>query len=200
MVTTRRERKKERTRTDLIECAVALFREKGFTETSIDEITEKADVSKGTLYNHFQDKESILVGYFQNKIATSSNEFRAKLLAHKNIEVRLNALLDFVFQILIDDLDLASIYFRYRLNDLSALSDARQRSGIETLVVEIIEEAQKNGELRSDLPSVIIARSFQFVFMSFLLFNTQGKKPADLNPYKAQILELFLHGAKHHDF
>ena len=65
----RRERKKEETRVSIIDCAVSFFREKGFQETSMEEIAEKSDVSKGTLYNYFENKESILVGYFQTIIA-----------------------------------------------------------------------------------------------------------------------------------
>jgi AcrR family transcriptional regulator len=58
----RRERKKEETRKNIITSALELFKEKGFQETLVEEISEKADVSKGTLYNYFSDKESILVG------------------------------------------------------------------------------------------------------------------------------------------
>jgi AcrR family transcriptional regulator len=195
MLPTRRERKKEKSRNDLIDCAVSLFREKGFAETSIDEITEKADISKGTLYNYFQDKESILVGYFQNKIAESNLEFRARLMGTGEIRSKLNTLLDLMAQILVDDLDLASIYFRYRLRDFGTSFDNSQRSGMENVIVELIKTAQENHEIRTDLPPALIAKNFLFLFMSFFIFDSMKTEPAESRLDREQIIELFLHGA-----
>jgi len=195
MLPTRRERKKEKSRNDLIDCAVSLFREKGVAETSIDEITEKADISKGTLYNYFQDKEAILVGYFQNKIAASSLEFRARLMGAGEIRSKLSALLDLMTRMLVDDLDLASVYFRYRLRDFGTSLDNSKRSGMENVLVELIKTAQERDEIRTDLPAELIAKNFLFLFMSFFLFDGTETDPAQIRLDREQIIELFLHGA-----
>jgi len=55
----RRERKKEETKRKIFEAAVKLFTDKGFTATTVDEIAEAADVSKGTFFNYFPRKEVI---------------------------------------------------------------------------------------------------------------------------------------------
>ena len=56
----RRERKKQETRQGLLEAALALFRERGYDETTIEEITDRADVAKGTFFNYFPSKEALL--------------------------------------------------------------------------------------------------------------------------------------------
>jgi AcrR family transcriptional regulator len=56
----RRERKKEETRERIFTEAIRLFRKKGFDHTTIDEITERADVAKGTFFNYFPRKEAVL--------------------------------------------------------------------------------------------------------------------------------------------
>lgn len=43
----------------ILEAAAQLFSEKGFPEVSFDQIASEADVARRTLYNHFQDKESL---------------------------------------------------------------------------------------------------------------------------------------------
>lgn len=193
--TTHRERKKEKNRNDIIECAVSLFQEKGFVETSIDEIIEKADISRGTLYNYFPDKESILAGYFQNKVMASSEAFLTKLSAGKGIRAKLDSLLDFMYEILADDLELAGVYFRNRMKDFGSSFEQSQRSGMETLIIELIKTAQENGEIRADVPTLVIAKNFHFLFMSFFIFNTQ-EKPSTKKPMsKGQVIELFLNGA-----
>lgn len=59
-IPSRTERKKERTRRQLLEVALALFFEKGIYWTKIEDITERADVGKGTFYQYFETKEALL--------------------------------------------------------------------------------------------------------------------------------------------
>ena len=56
---TRRERKKEETKGRIAEVALELFRRKGVEATTVEEICEKADVAKGTFFNHFPHKEAV---------------------------------------------------------------------------------------------------------------------------------------------
>jgi AcrR family transcriptional regulator len=55
----RQTRKRERTRGDLVAAAEQLVAARGIDAISIDDITEAADVAKGTFYTHFADKTDI---------------------------------------------------------------------------------------------------------------------------------------------
>ena len=55
----RQERRKARTRRKLIEAAQDLLAERGTTDVSIQEITERADVGFGSFYNHFETKSEL---------------------------------------------------------------------------------------------------------------------------------------------
>jgi AcrR family transcriptional regulator len=57
--TDRRARRREQTRTKLIDAARSLFARQGVDNTRINEITEEADVGFGSFYNHFESKEAI---------------------------------------------------------------------------------------------------------------------------------------------
>src|SRR5262252_2533188 len=56
----RRERRKEETRKQIFQAAMKLFGKKGVFATTVEEITEAADVGKGTFFNYFPSKEAIL--------------------------------------------------------------------------------------------------------------------------------------------
>jgi AcrR family transcriptional regulator len=56
----RRERKKDEPRRALREAAHRLFAEKGFAQTTIDDITEAADVSRRTFFRYYDSKEDLL--------------------------------------------------------------------------------------------------------------------------------------------
>jgi AcrR family transcriptional regulator len=56
-----RERKKARTRASIREHALGLFREQGYTATTVEQIAEAAEVSPATFYRYFPTKEDVVL-------------------------------------------------------------------------------------------------------------------------------------------
>jgi AcrR family transcriptional regulator len=52
---------KERTRQRLLTEAQRLFRERGYAATSLEQIAEAAEVTKGAIYGHFASKEDLML-------------------------------------------------------------------------------------------------------------------------------------------
>lgn len=63
-VESRHTRRKARTRARITAAANRLFTEKGYLETSVEDISETADVAVRTIYTHFPSKAAILLDYF----------------------------------------------------------------------------------------------------------------------------------------
>jgi AcrR family transcriptional regulator len=61
----RRERKKLETRERIFESGVALFATHGYDSTTVEQIGERADVSRATVFNYFARKEDIVFEWFE---------------------------------------------------------------------------------------------------------------------------------------
>lgn len=66
----RHTRRKARTRARITEAANRLFAERGYLETSVEDISEEADVAVRTIYTHFPSKAAILLAYFDHWLDT----------------------------------------------------------------------------------------------------------------------------------
>jgi AcrR family transcriptional regulator len=73
----RNARRREATRTKLIEAAKALIARQGVDNTRIQEITDEADVGFGSFYNHFESKEALIEAVLAETIAAQGAEIDA---------------------------------------------------------------------------------------------------------------------------
>ena len=64
---TRRERERRERRRAMLNAARSVFAEKGYQDATLDEIAERAEFGKGTLYNYFEGgKEELLFAIFED--------------------------------------------------------------------------------------------------------------------------------------
>ena len=65
----RSERRKAKTAAAILDAAEVLFRLRGFQATTIDEIAERADVSVGSVYVHFENKAGLYLALVERALA-----------------------------------------------------------------------------------------------------------------------------------
>jgi TetR/AcrR family transcriptional regulator of autoinduction and epiphytic fitness len=89
----RRQRKKEAVRSQIIASSIELFSVHGIEGVTVDQIAETADIGKGTIYNYFQTKEDIVVAF----IVDFERQVQAELHRFTSSRRRLDAILtDFI--------------------------------------------------------------------------------------------------------
>ncbi len=91
---TRTQKRARMTRRRLKKAALDVFSEKSVDAATIEEITEKADVGKGTLYQHFADKEQMVVTLVEEAVEHLIEHMRSYEGAPENLEEMLEHLLD----------------------------------------------------------------------------------------------------------
>jgi AcrR family transcriptional regulator len=146
-----RQRKSIAAKLAFFQAAVTLFREKGYDETSVDEIADRAGFSRATFFNHFGTKEGVLRYYGQmlaERVEQSLAEMDQDVSPLKRIECLLRVMLAEAEQ----SREELRVVYRYRSRDpdhLDGLTASRRK--VWDLTSRLVAEAQQQGEVRRDL-------------------------------------------------
>src|SRR5580693_6277130 len=81
----RRERHKADIRLRLFRSALTLFAARGFASTTVEDITQAADVAKGTFFNYFPTKEHLLMEFGEMRLDILRNARSEALEGQKSI-------------------------------------------------------------------------------------------------------------------
>ncbi len=145
----RRERKKDETHTRIFKAAVQLFREKGFEETTIDDITERADVAKGTFFNYFPKKEAVL-GFLSEAQLAKAEEFAETIMAErKPVRLKLTELLQRIASVYEEEPELSQYVMRESMKRAHTPTDTVHMHW-HNLLMGLFREGQETGEFRRD--------------------------------------------------
>jgi len=169
------------TRESLFRAALDLFARKGFTETTVEDITEAADVGKGTFFNYFPSKDHILLAFGEmqlGKLASAVEEARRtgepmpQFLRSLGIRMTQEPVRNpGIIRVLLQAY-LAATPVR------EAMLDLQRR--IRALHTEIVLLGQERGEIRKDLPAAEISDVFrQTIFGTLLFWSLHGDATLD---------------------
>jgi len=79
----RRARRKEARPAELLEAALSLFVEKGYAATRVDDVAQRAGVSKGTLFLYFNSKEDLFKAVVRENISGRFAEWGREILRYE---------------------------------------------------------------------------------------------------------------------
>jgi AcrR family transcriptional regulator len=174
----RRERKKEETKRKIFVAALELFHEKGFEHTTVDEITERADVAKGTFFNYFPHKQSVL--------AYLSEEWLERVEAqaaqpHRLATDRITGLFMAVASAYGENRTLAHLVVHAGMQQMVCPEDVESRNRLASLVRDAVREGQGSGEFRRDVEQGTIFLALAAAFMGTLLWWVGHDHPGEVD-------------------
>lgn len=156
----RKEREKEQRRNDIINAAEKVFFEKGINGATMDEVADKAELSKGTLYLYFSNKDdlyyaicmrglSILNDFIVNSVSGTNTVFE-NILEIGRAYVKFAHEHENYFKVIthFDDVEIDFIEKNIQnphMDDVMAF------------FIDLLEKGRKDGSIRSDLPAPLMA-------------------------------------------
>lgn len=172
----RRARRGAVIREALFRAALDLFAEKGFAETTVEDITEAADVGKGTFFNYFPSKEHLLVAFSDMQIGKLQAAVDVVLESNQPMPSFLRSLSLNMTSEPARNPSIVRALLQANLSSPSVREIMRRNHERgHALLTKLVEAGQQRGEIRNDLPAGEIAHVFrQTVLGTLLMWSVWG--------------------------
>lgn len=204
----RKEREKQQRREGIIKAAEKVFYSLGLENATMDDVAAEAELSKGTLYLYFRNKEMLHVEVARRAIILL-NTFTSKAAEQKENTIEK-----------LGQMGLATIQFSNTFPDqMKAIQNlmVKEPGNLELsdgevqnivygdssvgMLLQVVEQGIRLKELRSDIPAPLIAHTLWMQMMSVIQFVNSEKaliEILELTPEKVFEIhfELVLNGIK----
>ena len=153
----------------IIQAAEAVLLEKGYYETSMDEIAARVGIAKGTIYKHFPGKEDLVLGIFQRDMKALLQGIDDIIDKEQTPGTKLKALLLFTYAGFFSKQTqlLTSMYNGVDMKRLLLEKGGCLKELWESLVVrvkQLLEDGKAVGEFDASIPTNVMVLSFFSMF------------------------------------
>lgn len=180
----KRERNKEQTKERILKAALELFSNKGFYQTTTKEISQKARIAEGTLFNYFKTKEDLALYFFENEIQDCidwyyrDNYIQRAPLAEKLFGITQRSLDRLApYEEFIGAVYLRALQPKSKLHLLSLDAQALRVKELK-FIRDILIEAEENGEIPpvGDLGAYAVGLLYIGILTYWLNDKSEGKE------------------------
>lgn len=186
---TRQDRRKAETKAKIFKVAVDLFLAQGYEKTTVEQITAKADVAKGTFFNHFPTKEAVL--YFLGEMRVEMlQEMLSREVSHlQNSKEKIQRIFHILSEENEHNKEMTALITREMFyKQLISMNEEKESQRIlKDALIFILIEGQQSGEFRPNFQpehaANLMVSSYFYTLFQWLENETKqslGKELADL--------------------
>lgn len=173
--TTRRERRRTEVRDRILDAARVLFNDRGYDETKVSDICDRADLAYGTFFNHFGEKRELLRSMAEEAVCQVRDNLEQLAKQPGSIEDHLVAL----FEGGAEEFEAEGGPRRELLGKIHAIAytEAPEKNDrlFHAAFEAFISEAVSRGQVRSDVPvetlAEVVASTFSSLALSWVHFD-----------------------------
>jgi TetR/AcrR family transcriptional regulator, cholesterol catabolism regulator len=170
-------------RSEIVGIAAELFASKGYANTTVREIADAAGILSGSLYHHFDSKESMIEALLRDFLDRIDAQYRSVIAAAADPVDALRELVHAAFGALATDRAAVAVMLNeYNLlvqyPRFAFLHDSVEES--ERLWVGVLETGMRNGALRADVPADAVYRFLRdAIWVSVRWYRPDGPQRPD---------------------
>lgn len=194
---------KKKKRSEIAKSAVEIFARKGFENTTVQEISDRAKIAKGSVYLYFKTKEDIL----NEASKVILGELEGDLLESLNHQTgpveKLSALITEGMKITPEFEQIFTVYMEIRLFHLRDNGYEGFIKNFEdtlmnliTVTIEIIEQGKSQGIFRNDANAQALAFYVFGTFDGVVMHYLCDRSGFDIESVADEFLKNFLNGLK----
>ena len=180
----------------ILDAAVAVFAEKGFFNSRISDIADRADVADGTVYLYFKNKEEILMTAINTAFDAFMRNARTELEKLSSPAERLRRLAFLHLDALGSNRNLAVVFQMELRQSTRFLSEFSHHHMVEylRLVRGAIADGQAKGIFRTDMSDKIAANCFFGALDEMVTSWVLSEHDYRLSNVADSVVDIFLHG------
>jgi len=174
----------------LLAVAVEVFNERGYDSTSMEDLSRRLGIAKSAIYHHVAGKEELLRLALDRALdGWSGVADRAQRLDAPAID-RLEYLVRGTIEVLQTELPYVTLLLRVRGNTQAEREALSRRRDFDRLVADLVQEAERDGDIRPDVDPAITARLLFGMVNSLVEWYRPGRRgpggPAPDGPARAE--------------
>ncbi|WP_321428670.1 TetR/AcrR family transcriptional regulator [uncultured Methanolobus sp.] len=172
-----REKKKNETLNRIFEISSRLFKEKGFESTTVDEITKEAGIAKGTFFNYFPTKESLLFYFKEQREEFIFSIMKEQMLRDIPSKEKIREFLVLVAEYYEKDRELLRLLaFEHRKMIMSSWKKPphasvrkKKHEHFINMLVEFMREGMDKGSIKSNIDPKLVSETIYAVYFYSLM-------------------------------
>jgi len=184
----------DRRRHQVFAASMHLFLEKGFQETSMQEIAAASEMGKSTLYDYFKTKDEILLSVVEDGMYDLTE--RAKQIVRRDLPAaeKIHQVMHAHLEYLLENKDFLNrmLYEVQRLGPESQRRIQIQRHAYQDLLCRLVEEATREGSFRPVNP-LLAARTILAILSPAVFTHRPTGTPEQMMD---EAIEIFIRGVR----
>lgn len=170
-----------RRKAEILETATTLFHERGYHETSLDDIADRVGFTKPAIYYYFKSKDDILFAIVDSIVESALQRIRGIAAREASASERLHDLIAENTRVILENIEPNTVFYNSRgFLTPERESDVREREREYTRVVrDLYAEGVKAGEFLDMDPSVATSTLLGASIWSYRWFDPKGRLSRD---------------------
>ncbi len=181
----------------ILSAAVEVFSEKGFYNSRVSEIAQRANVADGTIYLYFKNKDDILITLFEEEFGQIVDELRSEMAKEKDPIQKIRCFIVGHFKIMAKRQQLVDVLGVEVRQSSKFMKEYVNKPFIEylNLIRASVIEGQESGLIRKDLVPGIMKRAiFGALDEMGRYWILSTKRKHSVHEAAVQISDVFIRG------
>ncbi len=187
-----RQARSEATRRRIIDSAVRLFNEVGYATTTLGDIIERAEMTKGALYYHFDSKEALATAIIEEGSASLFEAFeKMRRSSAPAFERIIHSSFVIVGLLGTDEVARCSTHLLRAFGEFHSVAASAYSRWLDEITSHAVE-AIEDGDLRAELNPEAVAETVLGTMVGVELLSTILTSDADVSERLARVWEILL--------